>query len=100
MFVFFLLSELENFYHLPHMSEVRRSSRTSIPAMNPEERLRPLVERGGMTNRAEQTTEAVPESTASQTSEREQITEPSVSDPPPLSNSGPDVIDLSSMSSR
>jgi hypothetical protein len=81
-------------------SEVRRTSRVHVPAMNPEERVRPLIERGGIHGTA-QMTEAVPESPpSSQTSQDEEVMEPSVSDPQTSSTLGPNVIDLTRMSSR
>ena len=69
------------------------SDQTPICPRNPEEATMPLIEHGSFATRARQLSEEVPELLpGSQTSECEQAT---VSDPPPLPNSDPNMIDIS-----
>ena len=71
------------------------STRMPIPALNPEERARPLIDHGGVPSRARQASEEVPESLpGSPTNDGEQAT---ISDPLPLFNLDPNVIKLSGM---
>jgi hypothetical protein len=94
-----LLSELqiETFIVLVTNSLPRpmpqHSDRTPICPRNPEEATMPLIDHGSITTRARQLSEEAPESLpGSQTSDCKQAT---TSDPPPLFNLDPKVIDIS-----